>query len=209
MSEKMTPSHELMLRVRDAFMAHGYDGMSMVTLAKACGFTRRSLYNYFSNKEEAFRAMIAYGNRDHIRDGLAAGAEVRRRGGSALDVLAEILDVRYGMTRRLVNNSPHSIEMNAEAYRRCRDLMIETALEFQAELERLLLDLQRDGLIRLNGDVSAKQVAQMLADSGRAVNQALPPVENEDFTARYRAMCNAVLYGSASVPAARSKRSAS
>lgn len=209
MSEKMTPSHELMLRVRDAFLAHDYDGMSMVTLARACGFTRRSLYNYFSSKEEAFRAMIRYGNRDHIKDGLAAGAGVRRRGGSALDILAETLDVRYGVTRRLVNNSPHSIELNAEAYRRCRDLMIETALEFQAELERLLLELQRDGLIRLNDDAGAKQVAQMLADSGRAVNQALPPVENEDFSARYRAMCNAVLYGSASIPAARSKRSAS
>jgi AcrR family transcriptional regulator len=206
MPEKMIPSRELMLRVRDAFMAHGYDGMSMVTLAKACGFTRRSLYNYFSHKEEAFRALNQFGGVDYVRAGMAAGAEVRRNGGSALDIVAEILDVRYGLTRRLLNQSPHAIEMNAEAFRRCRDIMIESAIAFQGELEQLLIELERDGLLRLNRDVTPKQLAQMLADGGRAVNQALPPIATEDFAARYRAMCRAILYGSATALTGHAKR---
>jgi AcrR family transcriptional regulator len=216
MSEKMIPSHELMQRVQDAFMAYGYDAMSMVTLAKACGFTRRSLYNYFSNKEEAFRTLVEVDNRELIRTGMAAGEEVRRKGGSALDIIAEILNIRYGSIRRRVTESPHNIELNAEVFRRCHDLLVETALEFQGGLERLLIALQRDGLLKLHRDVAPKQVAQMLADGGRAVNQALPPVKSEDFAARYRAMCRAVLYGSADAldgrkghAASRSKRLAS
>jgi AcrR family transcriptional regulator len=208
MSEKMRPSHELMLRVRQAFLAYGYDGMSMVTLAKACGFTRRSLYNYFSNKEEAFRTMIRFDNVDFVRVGMAAGDGVRRNGGSALDIVSEILDSRYGFARRLLNESPHAIEVNAEAFRRCRDIMIDAAIAFQTELEQLLVDLGRDGLLRINPDVSAKEVAQMLADGGRAVNQSLPPIATPDFPARYRAMCRAVLYGSATVSAGRAKRTA-
>jgi len=200
MSEKMNPSRELMLRVRDAFMAHGYDGMSMVTLAKACGFTRRSLYNYFSNKEEAFRFLVRYDNRDLIRAGMAAGEEVRRSGGSALDTIAAILNLRYGSTRRLVTASAHNIELNAEVFRRCRDILVETALEFQGELERLLTSLERDGLLRLHSDITPRDVAQLLADGGRAVNQALPPIESGDYAARYRAMCKAVLFGSATLP---------
>jgi AcrR family transcriptional regulator len=198
-----------MLRVRHAFLAHGYDGLSMVTLAQACGFTRRSLYNYFSNKEEAFRAVIRFDNVDFVRTGLAAGESVRRSGGDALDIIAGILDTRYGYARRLLNESPHAIELNAEAFRRCRDIMIETALAFQTELERLLIELQHERLLRLNSDITAKQVAQMLADGGRAVNQALPPVASGDFSVRYRAMCNAILYGCATPETGRRKRSAS
>ena len=37
-----------------------------------------------------------------------------RGGGSALDIIATTLDTRYGFARRLLNESPHSIELNAE-----------------------------------------------------------------------------------------------
>ncbi len=102
MAGKMTPSRELMLRMRHGFLDYGYDGMSMVTLAKAAGFTRRSLYNYFSNKEEAFRATTRFDNRDFIVAGLSAGEEMRHAGGSVLDIVAATLDARYGVPRRLL-----------------------------------------------------------------------------------------------------------
>ena len=122
MSEKMLkPGRDLLLRIREAFLGHGYDGLSMVTLAKACGFTRRSLYNYFNNKEDAFRALIRFDNIDFIQSGLEAGERVRRRGGGALDILAETMDVRYGYARRILSHSPHAVELTAEVQRRCRD----------------------------------------------------------------------------------------
>lgn len=49
------PGRDLLQRVNQAFLDHGYSGLSMVMMAKACGFTQRALYYYFSNKEDAFR----------------------------------------------------------------------------------------------------------------------------------------------------------
>lgn len=86
----------------------------MVDLAKHCAFTRRALYFYFSNKKEALRALVAPFNAVSIRLGFKAGHAVRGAGGSAAEILAEILDIRYGESRRNVSRSPHLIELNGE-----------------------------------------------------------------------------------------------
>ena len=194
------PGPDLLQRVTQAFLDYGYSGLSMVTMAKACGFTQRALYYYFSNKEDAFRAMVRFRNDEAMELAREAGKAVRAKGGSALDIIAEILDVRYGNTRRRVSRSPHIVELNAEAFKRCRDDMIQSAVAFQAELEELVVDLENSRMLQLSGHVTAAEIAQALADSGRAVNQALPPVAEEDYSARYRRMCAMVLYGCAAMP---------
>ncbi len=83
------PGRDLLQRVNQAFLDYGYSGLSMVTMAKACGFTQRALYYYFNNKEDAFRAMINYRNEEAIQSGLEAGKAVRAKGGSALEIIAE------------------------------------------------------------------------------------------------------------------------
>src|ERR1700735_4340910 len=115
----------------------------MVSLRKACGFTQRALYYYFSNKEEAFRAAVADRNDEVLAQALEAGKVTRANGGSALDICAHIMDVRSGETRRILTRSPHTVELNAEAFKRCRDIMIEFAVVFQGELEELMVDLQQ------------------------------------------------------------------
>jgi AcrR family transcriptional regulator len=206
LSKKMIrPGPDLLQRVNQAFLDYGYSGLSMVVMARTCGFTQRALYYYFNNKEDAFRAMIEYRNGQAIELGLEAGKAVRAKGGSALDILTEILDVRYGETRRRVMRSPHTVELNAEAFKRCRDNMIQSAIAFQAELEKLIIDLQNSRMLKLNGRFTAAQIAQGLADGGRAVNQALPPIEAEDFKGRYRQMCEMVLCGSVTIPAPKRK----
>ncbi|WP_441241970.1 TetR/AcrR family transcriptional regulator [Tardiphaga sp. 768_D3_N2_1] len=201
MAKKMiTPGHDLLLRVNQAFLDHGYAGLSMVGLARECGFTQRALYYYFSNKEEAFRAGVAHRNEVAIAQALEAGKKIRESGGSALDIMATIIDLRYGETRRMLTFSPHTVELNAEAFRRCRDLMIESAIAFQAELEKLIIDFHYSKLLILTGRFTAAQIAQALADGGRAVNQALPPIAANDFSARYRQTCEMILYGCAATP---------
>lgn len=200
------PGPDLLRRVNQAFLDYGYSGLSMVTMAKACGFTQRALYYYFSNKEDAFRAMIQYRNDEARGLGLEAGKAMRAKGGSALDIIAETLDVRYGNTRRRVAGSPHTVELNAEAFKRCRDIMIQTATAFQAELEELIVDLERSRMLKLNGRFTPAQIAQGLADGGRAVNQALPPIAPKDFSGRYRLICEIVLYGCATMPKAKPRR---
>jgi len=194
------PGRDLLEQVNQAFLDHGYSGLSMIVLARACGFTQRALYYYFSNKEDAFRAMIAWRHGESVALALQAGSAVRAGGGSALDIIAEILNVRYGDTRRRLAKSPHTVELNAEAFKRCRDLMIESAISFQADLERLIVEFQKSRMLKLNGRFTAAEVAQALADGGRAVNQALPPIPGEEYAARYRQMCAMVLYGCAVMP---------
>jgi AcrR family transcriptional regulator len=204
MPKKMIkPGPDLLTQVNQAFLDNGYSGLSMVRLAKVCGFTQRALYYYFSNKEEAFRAMIAFRQAESIKLGLEAGRTILAKGGNALDVLTRILDVRYGDTRRRVIRSPHTVELNAEAFKRCRDLMIKSAIAFQADLENVIADLQASRMLKLNHRFTPAQIAQALADGGRAVNQALPPIASEDYSARYRQICEMVLYGCAVMPKKR------
>jgi len=91
MSKKMIkPGRDLLSRVNQAFLDYGYSGLTMVSMAKACGFTQRALYYYFSNKEEAFRAAIADRNDEVVAQSLEAGKATRADGGSALDIFARI-----------------------------------------------------------------------------------------------------------------------
>lgn len=169
----------------------------MVELAKHCEFTRRALYFYFSSKEEALRAVVAYFNDIAIEQGLQAGEVVRQAGGSAIDILAETLDIRYGDTRRRVSRSPYLVELNGEIFRRCHDLMVESALVFHRELETYIRRLEADGILRLKLGVLPTELARLLADGARGVNQTLPPLAAEEFAPRYRAMTSAILFGSA------------
>jgi len=204
MPKKMIkPGPDLLTQVNRAFLDNGYSGLSMVALAKVCGFTQRALYYYFNNKEDAFRAMIVFRQAESVKLGLEAGRTTLAKGGNALDIFTRILDVRYGDTRRSVARSPHTVELNAEAFKRCRDLMIKSAISFQAELENVIADLQASRMLKLNDRFTPAQIAQALADGGRAVNQALPPIASDDYSARYRQICEMVLYGCAVMPKKR------
>ena len=84
MPKKMIkPGPDLLTQVNQAFLDNGYSGLSMVRLAKVCGFTQRALYYYFSNKEEAFRAMIAFRQAESVKLGLEAGRTILAKGGNA------------------------------------------------------------------------------------------------------------------------------
>lgn len=199
----MRPSDEMMERVRDAFHAHGFRELSMGGLAAACGYTRRNLYNYFGNKDDAFRALIQHSNTYHGRLGIEAGRALLEKNASALDVLTEILVVRYATVWRRMNNSPHAVEINAEAFRLCHDIMLRTVAVFANALTDVIVDLEKAGRLQLNAGVTAAQLGQLLGDGVRGINQSLPPVPSEALPARYRLMCQAILYGSATVAASR------
>ena len=116
-----------MRRVNQAFLDYGYSGLSMVVTGEALRF-------HHFNKKAAFRAVINYRNDEAVALAREAGKSIRANGGSALDILAEILDIRYGETRRMVIGSPHTVELNAEAFKRRRDLMIQSAVDFQRDV---------------------------------------------------------------------------
>jgi AcrR family transcriptional regulator len=198
----MQPSSEMMDRVRDAFLGHGFRALSMGELAEACGYTRRNLYNYFSNKEDAFRALIAFTNTEQRRLAIEAGRRLFDRNANALEVITEVLVVRYAPVRKRLNGSAHAGEINNEAFRLCHDIMIQSAGAFTNALKGVIVDLQKAGRLQLDAGISPAQLAQLLGDGVRGINQSLPPVSPDSLPVRYRLMCQAILYGGAERSAA-------
>lgn len=181
--------------LRKAFYERGYENLTMGEIAEYCGFTRRALYHHFSNKEEAFRFSMRYDNERLIDKGLAAARELMWTGADAVDIITELLDIRYGETRRLISTSPFVLELNDQAFRRGRDVMIWSATEFQKQVATLLAEMVERGLFTLRPSIGYEELAQIICDGARANNQALPPIPIEQLPSRYRAMTRALLYG--------------
>ena len=191
----LNPSPALLESVRRAFHANGFAALTMEEMAGECSLTRRSLYNYFHSKGDAFRVYIDYNNGRAIKLGFEAGASVKAEGGDAVDIMTAIMNVRYGDTRRSVETSPHLVELNAVAFSLCRDIMITYASRFHEELGALIVALGDEGYLKLRDDFPPEAVAQALANGARGVNQTLPPAPLETLEQRYRDMCRAVLFG--------------
>lgn len=181
--------------LRKAFYERGYEKITMGEIAEYCGFTRRALYHHFSNKEDAFRFLMRRDSERLIETGLAAAREVMWTGADAVEIITHMLDVRYGETRRLLMTSPHMLEVNDQAFRRGRDVMIWAATEFQKQVAVLLLEMEERGLFRIRPGINAEELSQIICDGARANNQALPPIPIEQLPARYRAMTRALLHG--------------
>ncbi len=198
--ETASRAENLAARLRQAFLDHGYEQMTMSGLAQLCGFSRRALYHHFSNKEQAFRYWLEFYNHESIADGIAAGRAAIEAGGSAVDVIVETMNVRYGDARRNLARSPHALEINDQAFRRSRDIIIAVAIDFQAKVVELLKELEARRQISLKPGVTFEALAQTLCDGARGTNQAVPPIPIDDLHLRYRQIIEAILFGAASAP---------
>jgi AcrR family transcriptional regulator len=184
-----------------AFVTNGFDRQTMVEIAKFCGLSRRALYHHFSSKEKLFRACIKLGNVDALEQGDAAARALLDSGAGALDVIAGWFDTRFGQFRRRVNTSPHGTALNDLAFRLATDIMIEVSYDTNRAVAGLLAQLEQRGLLALHKGLSVEQAARLLGDGARGVNQARPPIPNNQLAQHYRDMNQAVLYGCAARPA--------
>ena len=191
----LQPSLELWAKINVAFLNYGYESLSMSTLAKACGFSRAALYQYFRSKEEAFRFSTRTVNVVAIEGALAAGERLRQEGHSAIDIFAEITRARYALMRLKGMFSPHRVELNSVASRNCSDILIEVSLLFRDGLVEMLTKLLADGRLKPREGLMMVEIAQALADGARGVDQSLPAPTAEELPARHRRMVSAVLYG--------------
>lgn len=185
----------MMSRLRQAFLDHGYEQVTMIALARACDLTRRALYHHFSGKEDAFREVIRWRHGIEIDAGLAAGEARLAEGGTLVDAIVAIFDVRYGETRRDLERSPHAAELNREGFARCHDIMSQSAQTFQDRLAALLQRQIDAGKLVLRRGFLPDEVAQLLADGARGTNQTLPLRPVATLPERYSRMCAAILYG--------------
>lgn len=190
----------LLSRLREAFLAQGYEAITMIELAQRVGLSRRMLYNHFSNKTEAFRYMLWHDGEVAIGNGLAAGAEMIDAKAAPLDIFVAIMDLRYAQNRRVLMQSPHALEINDKAFRLARDIQIEHATLFQEKLAALIAQMEERGLLALRKGTSPAALAQMLCDGARGSNQTLPPIPVEQLPERYRLILGAILFGALARP---------
>src|ERR1700749_2224919 len=80
----------LLTRLREAFLGVGYEAMTMQELAPRLGVSRRTLYNYFANKEDAFRFMLICDGDIAIERSIAAARELVEKGAAPLDVFVTL-----------------------------------------------------------------------------------------------------------------------
>lgn len=185
----------MLTRLRQAFIDHGYEELTMVDLAPLVGLSRRMVYNHFANKTAAFRYMLWHDGDIAISAALATGRRLIAEGENALDIFVAVMDARYADNRRTLAKSEHALEINDKAFRLARDIMIEAATVFQAELAGLIGEMVDRRLLALKPGIDAEDLAQMLCDGARGSNQALPPISTDDLPQRYRQIIGAILYG--------------
>jgi len=100
------------------------------------------------------------------------------------------------------NASSHLVELNAEVFRRCVDIVVDVTQFFESELAKLIAELQQRGLLCLRAGVAPEHLAKALANGARGINQRAPAAAPEEFSGLYREMCSFILYGSAEPPTA-------
>lgn len=190
-----------------AFLKYGCEHLGMSGLAQACGLSRRALYNYFPNRDEAFRAMFRLGSEGGIVAGLAAAQAAMQAGGGPVEVLSAAVVERFGFPRRLLNASVHATEINDEAFRLCKDIIVEVRERFHADLVRLIEDLQVRGRLKLRADISPSLLAEFLADAARGIGQSVPLVSDAEMPDRYGRLCAVIVRGCAQ-PSAQHREAA-
>jgi AcrR family transcriptional regulator len=200
------PSPELTTKINRAFLYLGYETLTMVSLARACEFSRPALYQYFQSKEQAFRFSTRAINIRAIDGACARGENLAREGRPAIDVLAEITFARYALMRGEGLVSPHRVELNAAAARKCADVLIDVSLIFRDRLAELLARQISNRLLKPHKGLAVIEIAQALADGARGVDQSLPTPAPEDLPGRHRRMVRAVLYGCATEAAPAGRR---
>ena len=185
----------LLGKLREAFFSVGYEDMTMLALAPLAGVSRRTLYNHFANKEDAFRFIMRCDGDIAIEQSLKVAYDKLEAGAKPLDIFVALMDTRYAEVRRRLAASRHALEINEKAFRIGRDIQIEHATTFQDEVAVLIGEMQKRGVLTLKRGTSAADLAQMLCDGARGSNQALPPIPIEKLPDRYRKVLGAILYG--------------
>ena len=185
----------LLGKLREAFFSVGYEDMTMLALAPLAGVSRRTLYNHFANKEDAFRFIMRCDGDIAIEQSLKVAYDKLEAGAKPLDIFVALMDTRYAEVRRRLAASRHALEINEKSFRIGRDIQIEHATTFQDELAALIGEMQTRGVLTLKRGTSAADLAQMLCDGARGSNQTLPPIPIDKLPDRYRKVLGAILYG--------------
>lgn len=142
------------------FARYGYRRTSMDVIARTAQMSRPALYQYFTGKEEVFRAMGV-----RLLDSALTGAErTRRSSRPVVDRLSAVLMVRLDLVRELGGADDFHRELLADTASVAGDLLASFHLRLIAIVEELLATATED-LDFGAAAISAHDVAVLLLDA--------------------------------------------
>lgn len=146
----------------DAFLQHGYEGTTLDMIIAQAGGSRRSLYDYFGDKQGLFGAVIRY-HTDKLVEEVRSIDVIGISAREGLTLLAKnfvfalLEPVNLELYRLLITQAPAFPELSRSAYQAGPALLL-------SELEKYLDHLQRQGQLpaRLPTPHTARQFLGMV-----------------------------------------------
>ena len=127
----------------DAFLQHGYDGTTLDMIITKAGGSRRSLYDYFGDKQGLFGAVIRYHADKLVEEirsidvtGMSAREGLTMLANNFVFALLEPLNLE--LYRLLITQAPTFPDLGRTGYQAGPELLL-------SELEQYLKHLQREG----------------------------------------------------------------
>ena len=127
----------------DAFLQHGYDGTTLDMIITQAGGSRRSLYDYFGDKQGLFGAVIRYHADKLVEEirsidvtGMSAREGLTMLANNFVFALLEPLNLE--LYRLLITQAPTFPDLGRTGYQAGPELLL-------SELEQYLKHLQREG----------------------------------------------------------------
>lgn len=152
----------LLVAATDTFLRHGYDGTTLDLIIARAGGSRRSLYDYFGDKQGLFSAVIRH-HADKLVEEIRAIDVTAMSAREGLTLLAKnfvfalLEPVNLELYRLLISQSPAFPELGRTVYQAGPELLL-------SDLERYLTHLQRQGQLpgSLPGPHTARQFLGMV-----------------------------------------------
>lgn len=146
----------------DAFLQHGYEGTTLDMIIAQAGGSRRSLYDYFGDKQGLFGAVIRY-HTDKLVEEVRSIDVIGMSAREGLTLLAKnfvfalLEPVNLELYRLLITQAPAFPQLSRSAYQAGPALLL-------SELEKYLDHLQRQGQLpaRLPTPHTARQFLGMV-----------------------------------------------
>ncbi len=174
-----------------AFLADGFRGASIESIAAAAGVSRPTVYAHFADKEEVFRTIVAALHDDQ----LSAMRTAAEREGPIAEKLYDVLLARFAPFVALTSSSEHGGELLDENSRVCGDIATAARRHSAKLVEQVLEDASRQGELDLDrAGLTAAQAAGVVFDAalGAKENATVTPGA---YRRKLRRLVNVLLHG--------------
>jgi len=146
---------QIIIKAKELFCIYGYDHVSMDTIAKETEFTKRTLYRYFSSKDDLFFAIALKGHQE-LFERLVKST---KKGGTGFEKIRHSINAYFDF----YSHDPKLAQMvNIRRYPQSEEAILNSEFYKQyLALDRILFDLliknfiegQKDGSIRPDLDI--------------------------------------------------------